>query len=49
MIPTISHLLYRVHHEREYWLTRAEKRRALLLTCGIMACLTITVLIWLLK
>jgi hypothetical protein len=49
MIPTISHLLYRVHHERQYWLTRAEKRRAALLLSLIAACIIISVILWLQK
>jgi hypothetical protein len=49
MIPTITHLLYRVHHERQYWLTRAEKRRAALLLGGIVLCIGLSVLLWILK
>jgi hypothetical protein len=49
MIHFLSHYRQRWQYERVYWLTRAEKRRAVLLTCGIMACVTITVLLWLMR
>ena len=28
MIPTIGDYLYQLHHHKQYWLTRAERRRA---------------------
>jgi hypothetical protein len=49
MIPTISDMLYRLHHEKPEMLTRAEKRRAVLLLSGIMLCITIIVMLWILK
>ena len=49
MIPFISRHLQQLHYERHYWLTRAEKRRALLLTSGLAASITILVLLWLLS
>jgi hypothetical protein len=48
MTPFLSRYMQQWHHEKQYWLTRAEKRRAFMLTCGIMVCVTITVMLWLL-
>lgn len=47
MIPTIGDYLYQLHHHKQYWLTRAERRRAILLLCGITACLGLTLFLWL--
>jgi hypothetical protein len=49
MIPTVSHLLYRVHHERQYWLTRAEKRRAFVLACGLIFVIATGILLWMIR
>jgi hypothetical protein len=43
MIPFISRYRQQWHYERDYWLTKMEKRRAFLLTRVIMACVTISV------
>jgi hypothetical protein len=49
MIHMLSRYLYECERNKQYWLTRAEKRRAMLLLCGITLCVTITVLLWLLR
>jgi hypothetical protein len=49
MIPTIGDLLFRVHHEKVQMLTQAEKRRAFRLVCAITFCVTIAVLLWILR
>ena len=46
MIPTIGDLLYRVHHEKQYWLTREEKRRAVSYIIAILILITISILCW---
>ena len=48
MIPTVSDLLYRVHHEKVQMLTQAEKRRAFRLCCALTALISILVLMWIL-
>jgi hypothetical protein len=48
MIHFISRYFYEVRRNKVYMLNRAE-RRAMLLTCGIILCITITVILWLLR
>jgi hypothetical protein len=45
-IPMISDWLYQLHSNRVYWLTRAERRRALRLFCVLTALITISVVLW---
>lgn len=47
MIHFISRHLQTLHYERDHWLTLAEKKRAVKLIAALVACLTVTVLIWL--
>jgi hypothetical protein len=49
MIPFISRYRQQWHYERDYWLTRAEKRRAMWFVCAITAVITTGVLLWLLQ
>jgi len=48
MIPLIAQAgwLYQVHRNRQYWLTKAEKRRALVLVCAISASIALSTLLW---
>jgi hypothetical protein len=46
MIHFISRYFYELHAHRTYWLTRAERRRAIRLACVLMALVTISVLMW---
>jgi hypothetical protein len=48
MIPTITTYLYRLQHERQYWLSKSERRRAILLCCALTTLITISVLMWIL-
>jgi hypothetical protein len=47
MIHFISRHFYQVRRDKVQMLTRAE-RRAMSLTCGIILCITIILLLWLL-
>lgn len=47
MIHFVSRYRQQWHYERDYWLTRAEKKRAVKLIAALIACVTITVLLWL--
>jgi hypothetical protein len=47
MIHFISRYFYEVRRDKVHMLTRAE-RRAMLLTCGIILCIIITIILWLL-
>ena len=48
MIPMIAGAgwLYQVHRNRQYWLTKAERRRAMCLGAAIAVCVAISVLLW---
>ena len=48
MIPTLISdcFLYKVHRNREQYLTQAERRRAMLLGSGITMAITISILLW---
>ncbi len=46
MIPFISRYMQQFHANRIYWLTRAEKRRAICLACALVVLLTISALLW---
>ena len=47
MIPMIAGAgwLYQVHRNRQYWLTKAEKRRAVLLMAAITLCVSASILL----
>ena len=47
MIRFISHYFHDLHVSREYYLTRAERRKAWLMALGILACIAISLLLWL--
>jgi hypothetical protein len=49
MIPFLSRYMQQLHHERVYWLTKAEKRRAIRLICLLLLCIAIIILTWLQK
>jgi hypothetical protein len=50
IIPTLgTGQLYRVRRFRYQMLTAMERRRAMRLTCAIAACVTIAVLLWILR
>jgi hypothetical protein len=49
IIPFLSKYRQQYYYERDFWMAKAEKRRAMLLTCAIVACVTITVLLWMLR
>jgi hypothetical protein len=46
MIHFISRYFYEWHNHKIYWLTRAERRRALWLFCVLVTLITISVLMW---
>jgi hypothetical protein len=48
MIHFISRYFHEVNRNKVQMLTRAE-RRAMFLTCGVIFCITIILLLWLLK
>jgi hypothetical protein len=45
MIHFISRYFYQVHRDKVQMLTKAE-RRAMLLTCAIILCIAIIILLW---
>jgi hypothetical protein len=47
MIPFISKYFYELHNNKIYWLTKAERRKAWLMACGILICITIALILWL--
>jgi hypothetical protein len=49
MIPFLSKYRQQFYYERDFWTAKAEKRKAMLLTCAIAACVTVSVLLWLLR
>jgi hypothetical protein len=50
MIPMLGQgWLYQLHRNKAHFLTRAERKRAMLFLCGITACVTTTILLWLLR
>jgi hypothetical protein len=49
MIPTITNYWYRIQRNKVEMMTRAEKRKAVMFVCGITACVTALVYLWLLK
>lgn len=46
MIHFISRYFYELEHNRIYWLTKAEKRRAWFMACAILVCIAIVILLW---
>ena len=46
MIHFISRYYYTVHRNKVEMLTRAEKRKAWLMACGILVCIVILILLW---
>jgi hypothetical protein len=46
MIHFLSRYRQQFHYEKPYWLTKAEKKRAVMFVCGILACVIALVLIW---
>jgi hypothetical protein len=47
MIHFISRYFHDLHINREYYLSRAERRKAWLLACGILVCIAIVLFLWL--
>jgi hypothetical protein len=48
MIRLLSHHLQQLHYQRQYWLTRAERRRAIIFMSLLTVLVTISILLWLL-
>ena len=46
MIRFISHYFHEAHVHREYYLSRAERRKAWLMAWGILICIAIVILLW---
>lgn len=49
MIPTITTYLYILHHEKAYLELQQLKRKAMLYSLGIIVCLGISALLWILR
>ncbi len=46
MIPTLSDYLYIVNRDRAHLQDKLDKRRTFWMVCGITACVTIAVMLW---
>jgi hypothetical protein len=46
IIPFLSKYRQQWQFEKQYWLTRAEKKRAFWLLSGLAACVTILIYLW---